>query len=76
MSYLSIFKLDDQTINVKDKTARTDASNAKSLATTAAANASTAMQKVGELERLSRTEVAYNADSETMTITTGTHTVA
>ena len=76
MSDLSIFKLDSQTINVKDKTARTDASNAKNLATTAAANASTAMQKVGELEQLARLEVAYDANSETMTITTGSHTVA
>lgn len=76
MPDLSIFKLDDQTINVKDKTARADASNAKSLATTATANASTAMQKVGELERLSRLEVAYDANSETMTITTGSHTVS
>ena len=54
MSDLSIFKLDNETINVKDTTARTDASNAKQLATTAAGNAST----------------------ETMTITTGSHTVA
>ena len=76
MSDLSIFKLDNQTINVKDKTARTDASNAKSLATTATANANTALQKVGELERLSRLEVAYDANSETLTITTGSHTVS
>lgn len=76
MSDLSIFKLNDQSINVKDKTARADASNAKSLATTAAANASTAMQKVGELEKLSRLEVEYDSTSETMTITTGSHTVA
>lgn len=76
MSDLSIFKLDSQTINIKDKTARTDASNAKQLATTAAGNASTALNKVTELEKLSRLEVAYDSSTETMTITTGSHTVA
>lgn len=76
MADLSIFKLDDQTINVKDKTARQDASNAKNLATTANGNASTALSKVNELEKLSRLEVSYDTTSETMTITTGTHTVA
>ena len=76
MSDLSIFKLDNQTINIKDKTARADASNAKQLATTATGNASTALSKVAELEKLSRLGIAYNADTETMTITTGSHTVA
>ena len=76
MSDLSIFKLDDQTINIKDKTARQDASNAKQLATTAAGNANTAIQKVTLLEKLKRLEVSYDATNETMTITTGSHTVA
>ena len=76
MSDLSIFKLDNQTINIKDVQARTDASAAKSLATTANGNASTALNKVAELERLSRLEVSYEASSETLTITTGSHTVA
>ena len=76
MSDLSIFKLDEQTINIKDKTARQDANNAKQLATTATGNANTALQKVTELEKLSRLEVAYDSTSETMTITTGSHTVS
>lgn len=45
MADLSIFKLDDQVINIKDATARTDASNAKQLATTANGNASTALKR-------------------------------
>ena len=76
MSELSIFKLDNQTINVKDAQARTDAGAAKSLATTANGNATTALNKVTELEKLSRLEVSYEASSETLTITTGSHTVA
>ena len=75
MPDLSIFKLDAQTINIKDKTARTDASNAKALATTATGTANTALQKVGELEKLSRLEISYDSTNETMTITTGSHTV-
>lgn len=76
MPDLSIFKLDNEAINIKDKTARTEASSAKSLATTAIGNANTAIQKVTELEKLSRLEMEYDATSETMTITTGSHTVA
>ena len=76
MPDLSIFKLDNQSINIKDKTARTEASNAKQLATTATGNANTALQKVTELEKLSRLEVAYDSTKETITITTGSHTVS
>lgn len=76
MADLSIFKLDDQVINIKDATARTDASNAKQLATTANGNASTALKKAQALEALSRLEVTYDSTKETMTFTTGTHNVA
>ena len=50
MSDLSIFKLDSQTINIKDTTARQTADNAKTLATTANGNAITALNKINELE--------------------------
>ena len=76
MPDLSIFKLDNQTINVKDSTARSAASNAQSLATTANGNAATALNKVAELEKLSRLEVKYDSTTETMTFTTGTHGAA
>lgn len=76
MSDLSIFKLDSQTINIKDATARSTADSAKTLATTASANATTALNKVNELEKLSRVSISYDSNTETMTITTGTHDVA
>ena len=50
MSDLSIFKLDTQTINIKDTTAREAADSAKTLATTASGNATTALNKINELE--------------------------
>ena len=76
MADLSIFKLDNQTINIKDSTARSTANSAKTLATTASGNATTALNKVTELEQLSRVSISYDSTKETMTITTGTHTVA
>ena len=50
MSDLSIFKIDSQIINIKDTTARQTADSAKTLATTASGNATTALNKVNELE--------------------------
>ena len=50
MSDLSIFKIDSQTINIKDTTARQTADSAKTLATTASSNATTALNKINELE--------------------------
>ena len=50
MADLSIFKLDSQTINIKDTTARQTADSAKTLATTASGNATTALNKINELE--------------------------
>ena len=76
MSDLSIFKLDNQTITIKDTTARQTADSAKTLATTASGNATTALNKVNELEQLSRVTISYDSTTETMTITTGTHDVA
>ena len=76
MADLSIFKLDNQTITIKDATARQTADSAKTLATTASGNATTALNKVTELEKLSRVSMSYDSTTETMTITTGTHDVA
>ena len=76
MADLSIFKLDSQTITIKDSTARQAAESAKTLATTASGNATTALNKVTELEKLSRVSISYDSTTETMTITTGTHDVA
>ena len=76
MADLSIFKLDNQTITIKDTTARQTADSAKTLATTASGNATTALNKVTELEKLSRVSISYDSTTETMTITTGTHDVA
>ena len=50
MSDLSIFKIDSQTINIKDTTARQTAESAKTLATTASGNATTALNKINKLE--------------------------
>lgn len=66
--FVSKFNIGGQNIDVKDVTARTEASNAK-------VNATNALNKVTELEKLSRVEVSYLADKETISITTGTHDV-
>ena len=76
MADLSIFKLDNQSITIKDTIARQTADSAKTLATTASGNATTALNKVKELEKLSRVSISYDRSKETMTITTGNHSVA
>lgn len=73
MADLSTFKLDSQTITIKDSTARQTADSAMALATTAGGNATTALNKVTGLEKLSRVSISYDSSTETMTITTGTH---
>ena len=67
-NYVSKFNLNDEEVIVKDSEART-------AATTASTNATNALNKVTELEKLSRVEVAYTRESETISITAGTHTV-
>ena len=67
-NYVSKFNLNDQEVIVKDSEART-------AATTASTNATNALIKVTELEKLSRVEVAYTQETETISITAGTHTV-
>lgn len=66
--FVSKFNIGGQTIEVKDGSARTIASSANT-------NATNALNKVTELEKLSRVEVSYVADTETISITTGTHDV-
>ena len=75
MADLSTFKLDNQTITIKDSTARSTANSAMTLATTASGNATTALNKVNALEQLSRVTISYDSSKETMTITTGTHNI-
>lgn len=66
--FVSKFNLGDQTIEIKDASARTTANSAN-------ANATNALNKVKELEKLSRVEVSYAANTETISIKTGTHNV-
>lgn len=66
MADLKIIKLDNQDLEIFDETAR-------STATAAASSAQTALNKVTEIEQLSRVTVSYSAGTSTMTITTGTH---
>lgn len=73
MPDVSIFNLGGQNINVKDSTARSTAQNASTTATEAASAANQALQLAREIEQLSRVTVSYEQQSETITITTGTH---
>ena len=73
MPDVSIFNLGGQNINVKDGIARSTAQSANTTATEAATKANQALQLVQEIEQLSRVTVSYEQQSETITITTGTH---
>lgn len=66
--FVSKFDIAGETIEVKDASARTTAS-------TASTNATNALNKVLELEKLSRVEINYLANTETISIKTGTHDV-
>lgn len=68
VQFVSKFNLGDQSIEIKDASARTTANTANT-------NATNALNKVKELEKLSRVEVSYVANTETISITTGTHDV-
>lgn len=74
MPDVSIFNLGGQDITVKDATARSNAQSANTAATEAATTANEALQKVKEVEKLSRVTVEYTAATETIKITTATHT--
>ena len=74
MPDVSVFNLGGQDINVKDATARSNAQSANTAANEAATKANEALQKVQHIEQLSRVTVSYTPATETITITTATHT--
>ena len=74
MPDVTTFNLGGQDISVKDATARSNAQSANTAATQAATTAKEALQKVKEVEKLSRVTVEYTPSSETIKITTATHT--
>lgn len=67
MPDVSVFNLGGQDINVKDATARSDAQSANTAA-------NEALHKVQDIEKLSRVTVSYTPATETIKITTATHT--
>ena len=73
MPDVSIFNLGGQNINVKDGIARSTAQSANTTATESNSSSDQALQLVQEIEQLSRVTVSYEQNSETITITTGTH---
>lgn len=74
MPDVSVFNLGGQDINVKDATARSNAQSANTAANEAATTANKALQKIEEVEQLSRVTVSYTPATETIIITTATHT--
>lgn len=74
MPDVTVFNLGGQDLNVKDAIARSNAQNANTAATEAAATANDALQKVKEVEKLSRVTIEYTPATETIKITTSTHT--
>ena len=74
MSDVTVFNLGGQDINVKDAIARSNAQNANTAATEAATTANEALRKVKEVEKLSRVTIEYTPATETIKITTSTHT--
>ena len=74
MPDVTVFNLGGQDINVKDATARSTAQSANTAATEASTTANKALQKVEEVEQLSRVTVSYTPATETIKITTATHT--
>lgn len=74
MPDVTVFNLGGKDITVKDPTARSNAQSANTAAKEAATTANEALQKVKDIEQLSRVTVTYTAETETITITTVTHT--
>ncbi len=80
MPDVSIFNVAGTAINVKDATARSQAANAlstaqgaNSTANTANTTATQALNLAQSIEDLTRVEVTYESESETIKITNGTH---
>lgn len=65
-NYVQKFTLDGNDINVKDTEARNGVSTLNT-------DLGTLANRVTTLEGLSRLTIAYNSSSETIAITTGTH---
>lgn len=76
MPDVTTFNLGGQNITVKDPTARSNAQSANTAAANAATTANEALQKVKDVEKLSRVTVTYTAATETITIATATHATA
>lgn len=74
MPDVTVFNLGGQDINVKDATARSNAQSANTTATEASTTAHEALQKVKEVEKLSRVTIEYTPETETIKIATSTHT--
>lgn len=74
MPDVATFNLGGQDISVKDATARSNAQNANTAATAAATTANEALQKIKEVEKLSRVTIEYTPATETIKVTTSTHT--
>ena len=73
MPDVSIFNLGGQAINVKDDTARTAATNASSQVSALNTTVTQLQSDVEEIRNLSRVEISYAEQTETITITTGDH---
>ena len=73
MPDVSIFNVAGTAINVKDATARSQAANALSTAQGAKSTATQALNLAQSIEDLTRVEVTYENQSETIKITNGTH---
>lgn len=69
------FNIGGTEINVKDASARSAAESAISSASAAQSNASQALQIAQSIEELGRVTVTYSNENETITITTGNHSV-
>ena len=73
MPDVSIFNLGGQAINVKDDTARTTAASASSQVSALNTTVTQLQTDIDEIRNLSRVEISYAQDNETITITTGDH---
>ena len=73
MPDVSVFNLGGQAINVKDATARSTASDASAQVSALNTTVTQLKSDVEEIRNLSRVEISYTDNTETITITTGDH---